>query len=295
VKTYSSITIIYNPNSTGPGKKLATRLVTDLRAALPKQTIKLIATKAAGHAEKLSYDIAMTQKQPLIISVSGDGGYNEVINGAAQAYQEGGKPVTGLLPAGNANDHYESLHGNDFVQAITNGKQRKIDLLKLVAINDKKTITRYAHSYVGLGLSPKVGKQLTVAKLNRVNEVWIALYTWFKPHYITLKIDRTTGRYDSIIISNIDRMAKVLTLSQNSTVSDGKFEVSELKHRSRLTQILYLLRAVTVGLAHTLQTDTYHFETVKKTLAQLDGEVIILDAHMKVTVTAEQKLLNCIV
>lgn len=295
MQSYTSITIIFNPKSTGPGKKLAHDLLDQLKKALPRQKINLIATEAAGHAERLSYDIAMAERLPLIISVSGDGGYNEVINGAARAHHKGATPITGLLPAGNANDHYQSLHADDFVAAIAKRETQTIDILKLVSRSNDQPLTRYAHSYIGFGLSPKVGKKLTTANLNRFNETWIALKTWFKPHHFTISKNSKTRAYDSIIISNIDRMAKHLTLSQDSAVQDGKFEVSELKHRGRLTQILFLVRAMTVGLTHTTQTNHYRFKTTTRTAVQLDGEVLNLDAESTVTITSQKKLLRCIV
>src|SRR5206468_12869554 len=148
---YTAITIIYNPISTGPGEKMADKLAATLKKTLPKKIISVVPTEYAGHAEVLAYKAAKASKRPLIISASGDGGYHEVVNGLMKAQQEGSQPVAGLLPAGNANDHYRHVHKGDIVEAILNAREKQIDLLKLSAISKRRPITRFAHSYIGLG------------------------------------------------------------------------------------------------------------------------------------------------
>ncbi|MBC7942921.1 acylglycerol kinase family protein, partial [Candidatus Saccharibacteria bacterium] len=157
---YTTVAVIYNPNSTGPSETLAKIFETNLRLKLPKQKIELIATEHAGHGEELAYLIAKSSKNPLIISSSGDGGYHEVINGVMKAQNEGFQSITGLLPAGNANDHYNNLHNEDIIDLIIKNKTKKIDLLKIVSTSKGKSIERYAHSYIGFGLTPSVGKEL---------------------------------------------------------------------------------------------------------------------------------------
>ena len=61
--TYSTIAIIYNPNSTGSSKDLADDFKTAIKKRLPKQKIELIATEYAGHAEELAYEISKKSKQ----------------------------------------------------------------------------------------------------------------------------------------------------------------------------------------------------------------------------------------
>ena len=83
--TYTTIAIIYNPKSTGQSEELAQEFAADIRQQLPNQKVELIATQHAGHAEELAYELASSSSNPLIISSSGDGGYNEVVNGAIKA------------------------------------------------------------------------------------------------------------------------------------------------------------------------------------------------------------------
>lgn len=293
--TYTMISVIYNPNSTGSGKKLATDFITKLQQQLPKQPIQLLATEYAGHGEKLAYQQARATKRPLLISASGDGGYHDVVNGAMRAQHEGARPVTGLLPAGNANDHYHSLHQSDIVADVVNQQEQLIDLLKLRAVSHGAPIERYSHSYIGVGLTPKVGKELNRTQLNRLNELWIMakVLVTFRP--IRLRVNGQVRAYESLVFSNVERMSKVFHLSPDARVDDNQFEVTTHYRRSRWQLIASLFKASTVGLTDGQQVQDFQFETIRPTLLQLDGEIIRLDAGTTATITLEHQVLRCIV
>jgi diacylglycerol kinase (ATP) len=292
---YTSISIIFNPNSTGNGKQLATDLRDTLREKDTKLPIKLIPTKHAGHAETLAYELAMGSEKPLIISSSGDGGYHEVINGIMRAQHNGAHAVAGLLPAGNANDHYHNIHTPNIANSIITHKEKKIDLLTLKTSSNKKTFERYAHSYIGIGLTPKVGRGLNKTDLNWFNEILIAIKVLFFLRPVRISVAGKTTSYDSLLFSNIDKMAKVLKLSKNTSTSDGKFEVTAFKRRSKLKLIKELIRSSTVGLNGEKQLSEYTFTTLKPLLIQLDGEIATIDAHSPVEIGIERRALTCIV
>ncbi len=90
--------------------------------------VQLCPTEHAGHARDLAAHAAATGR-PLIVSVSGDGGYNEVVDGVMQA----GNPdvVCAVMAAGNANDHRRTTGEQPLADAIVDGEVRRIDLLRL--------------------------------------------------------------------------------------------------------------------------------------------------------------------
>lgn len=294
MSAYTSISIIFNPNSTGNGEQLAAELRDALTKKGSKVPIKLVATKHAGHAETLAYDLAIATKRPLIISASGDGGYHEVINGIMKAHQEGTHAVAGLLPAGNANDHFNTVHDSDIANSILEHKQQHIDVLTLKTTKDGQPLTRYAHSYIGIGLTPKVGKELNKTELNWWNEIIIVLRVLFFLRPTRISIAGKTRSYDSVIFSNIDRMAKVLTLSKEASTDDGKFEMTAFRRRSKFKLIRTLIRSSTLGSAGDEQLSEYTFKTVKPLLVQLDGEVTTMDAHTDVEIGIEHRALTCL-
>lgn len=292
---FSSITIIYNPNSTGSGKALATKFKSRLAKNIDQPKIKITPTKYAGHAEKLAYDIAMSESKPLVVSASGDGGYHEVINGLMKAKQEGAKPVAGLLPAGNANDHFHNLYDGNTVKMIHSGKTKNIDLLKVISNVDGQIVQRYAHSYMGIGLTPKAGRELNKNKLNKINEIMIVLKVLLNLKPVRVLVRGEKRSYDSLIFSNIDKMSKVLALSKKAKVDDGKFEVTAFHGSNKLDLIKVLLKASTIGLKGAHQTSKFIFHTTTPTLIQLDGEIMKIDGNSKTTICLEHAVLPCII
>lgn len=293
--SYSTIAVIYNPNSTGPSKKMASDFAEKIKSHLPHQKLELIATEYAGHAEELAYDIAQSESNPLIISSSGDGGYNEVVNGVLKAKSEGFNPITGLLPAGNANDHHRNLHTKDFIDAVAEEDVKDIDILKFSGTSKGKRVERYAHSYIGIGITPKVGKELNKTKLNPVKEIFLAAKVFFSVKSTKLKIDDRVRRYDSLIFSNIDSMSKYLQISKPSSVTDGKFEITAFRRRHKLKLLSLFLKASILGVEEDMRVSKFTFETVTKTSIQADGEITLLDADSQVIISADKQALRCIV
>lgn len=291
---YSAISIIYNPKSTGPSKTQAQSLARKLRKTAFKSKVRIIPTRYAGHAETLAYQLAKATAKPLIISSSGDGGYNEIINGTMQAQHEGAHPITGLLPAGNANDHYHNLHKGSIEEQILSGKQRRIDLLRL-SVSSPEPWQRYAHSYIGFGLTPEVGAELNKTDLNPIKEVWIALKALYALKAIRIRIGSHTKQYDSLIFSNIPKMSKVLSLSNSAAVQDGKFEVTAFAHHTKTKLLLTLFKAATKGLKVTSRATEFTFKTTEPLAVQLDGEVLQINANAKVTIEIVSKALRCVI
>jgi diacylglycerol kinase family enzyme len=84
VSPFDRIVIIFNPNSTGDAPRSAEELRAELVRRLPAVPVELCPTQHAGHARDLAREAAGTGR-PLLVSVSGDGGYNEVVDGVMQA------------------------------------------------------------------------------------------------------------------------------------------------------------------------------------------------------------------
>lgn len=292
---YTSAAIIYNPNSTGSSESSAREFKAQLKKHMPKQKIDLIGTEYPGHADEIAYRLSTESAHPLIISSSGDGGYHEVINGIMKARHEGYDPTAGLLPAGNANDHYRNLHDKDIIEDIAKGKRHNIDVLKLTSTAKGKPFERYGHSYIGFGLTPFVARELNKTKLNFFNQIWIVTKALLNLRTVRLVIKKKSRRYDSIIISNIDSMSKVLKVSQPSRVNDGKFEVTIFPRRNKFKLISQLLKASTVGIKEDLRTKRFVVKTVFPTLVQIDGEISRLDADKDVVITIEKRALPCII
>lgn len=284
-RSFESIVIIFNPNSTGDAPKLAEQLRAELGVNLPSAAdIKLQPTGHAGHAIELARDAAAGGRDVLIVSVSGDGGYNEVVNGVMQA----GNPsaVCAVMAAGNANDHRRTTGTQPLEDAIAGGAVRHIDLLRITKGDGPGASFEYAHSYIGFGLTPVMAIDLEKGSKGAFKEMFSVMRTFskFKPFEI-----RHTGgkrrKIDSLVFANIAEMAKYATLSEaDDQLSDGKFEVVIFPHRSKLRVLLTALRAATRGLGHQPSVSSYGFTTVKPIPYQIDGEVKSVDANTRVSI-----------
>lgn len=84
VLPFDRVVLIFNPKSTGQARERAEDLRRDLGQRVPTLTVDLVPTEHAGHATELARTAAGAGS-PLVVSVSGDGGYNEVVNGVMQA------------------------------------------------------------------------------------------------------------------------------------------------------------------------------------------------------------------
>lgn len=294
---YTHIGIIYNPNSTGDAPQKAKRLHARLQKRLPDVPLSLDQTKYAGHAEELAYQLAAKSKSPLIISVSGDGGYHEVINGALRGAEEHGtRPICAVHDAGNANDHRRTLKENPLSRAIINGQVQSIDLLKLEAANasGQTTTLRFAHSYIGLGITPVAATELNRQQLTRWREVLLLVKTFLHFTPFTIEVEGRRRQFDSIVFANIKQMAKVLTLSKDGRPDDGKFEVIEQPHKSRAAVLIMAARAAVFRLGTQPRRQSYKFTVVENLPIQLDGEIHQLKKGTRVTIGIAPQALRTI-
>ena len=279
---FDRVVVIFNPQSTGQAPQLAEELKIALADRLPDTPVRLCPTERAGHARELAADAAATGR-PLIVSVSGDGGYNEVVDGVMQAGNQ--DVVCAVMAAGNANDHRRSTGQQPLADAIAEGEIRRIDLLRLTLGRGSDTCVRYAHSYIGLGLTPIVAIDLEKGGKGSLKEIVSVVRTFAKFRPFTIDVQPGGRRsLDSLVFANIAEMAKYATLSENGRPDDGRFEVITLPHTAKWRVLGVALKAATRGLGPQPTARHYRFTTVKPTPLQLDGEVITAEAATSVSV-----------
>jgi len=288
MSAFSRAIVIFNPNSTGDSQAIAEKFCRDLRKLRPKTKVELQETTHAGHGEKLGYKLTKRHKELLLVSVSGDGGYNELVNGIMKAVNAGATaPICAVLPGGNANDHYSFIAKRPLLEAIAADGLIKLDLLQVEAAE-----TRYAHSYVGLGLTPVVAVELNKHKLSALKEAWLSLKTFwkFKPFKIIENGKQAT--FDSLILANIGVMAKYLKLDEDSSPHDGRFEVLRWPHGHKIRLVSQLIKLAAGKVEAPKSVERFEFTTMAPIPMQLDGELIKLSADQRVTVTCAPRRLR---
>ncbi len=290
---FDRIVIIFNPQSTGDAPQSAEELHAELVRRLPAVPVELCPTRYAGHARDLAREAAGTGR-PLLVSVSGDGGYNEVVNGVMDAGN--GEAVCAVRAAGNANDHRRTTRERPLADAIVAGDVRRIDLLRLTIGTGPAAQTRYAHSYIGVGLTPVVAVDLEEGGKGSWREIVTVVrsFSRFRPFPIRLD-DGRRRRIDSLVFANIDQMAKYATLSEDSRPDDGRFEVITQRQTGKLRVLATAIRAATRGLGPQPSATHYAFTALVPMPLQLDGELVELEADTPVAVDIAPQVLATVV
>ena len=282
MSSFDRVVIIFNPQSTGDAQASAVELRDELRVRLPDVPVDLSPTQRAGHARDLAREAAATGS-PLVVSVSGDGGYNEVVNGVVDAGND--RAVCAVRAAGNANDHRRVTREQPLADAIVAGEVRRIDLLRLTIGTGPAAEVRYAHSYIGVGLTPVVAVDLEKGGKGSWREIVSVVrgFARFRPFPIRLE-DGRRRRVDSLVFANIDEMAKHARLSEGGSPDDGRFEVITQRQTGKLRVLATAVRAATRGLGPQPSATHYGFTPLVPMPLQLDGELVELDAGIPVSV-----------
>jgi diacylglycerol kinase (ATP) len=293
-RTFESISVIFNPNSTGDAPELAAKLREQLTEALPYTAeIRMLPTEHAGHAVELAREAAGTPNA-LVVSVSGDGGYNEVVNGVMAAGDT--DAVCAVVAAGNANDHQRTTARQPLPQAIVEGQVRQMDLLRITTGDGSGAESVYAHSYIGFGLTPVVAIDMEKGNKGALKEMIsvVRSFAKFRPFRIAHS-DGTRQRIDSLVFANIPQMAKYATLSEaEDRPADGRFEVILFEHTAKWKVLLKAARATTTGLGDQPSVARYEFTTLTPMPYQLDGEVRSAPAHTAIRVESAPSALTVI-
>jgi diacylglycerol kinase (ATP) len=290
--SFDRIVIIFNPHSTGSAPELAEELRDELAERLPTAPLTLCPTQHAGHARELARDAAGSGR-PLVVSVSGDGGYNEVVDGVMRAGND--QAVCAVRAAGNANDHRRVTRQRPLADAIVAGEVRRIDLLRLTVGTGPTAQVRYAHSYIGVGLTPVVAVDLEKGGKGSWKEIVsvVRAFSHFRPFPIKLE-DGRRRNIDSLVFANISEMAKYATLSDDGRPDDGRFEVITQRRTGKLRVLGTVVRALTRGLGPQPSATHYAFTTLAPMPLQLDGELLELDADTLVAVDIAPRALATI-
>lgn len=292
---FTSVHIIYNPKSTGASKANAQELHSKLHLHIPAVPCKILATKYAGHAEKLAYDIAAKHERPLIVSSSGDGGYSEVINGIMQAGAKAKQPLCAVLASGNANDHSRTMQSRPLWEAIIKGHTVPLDVLRITVGNNKGSATvRYAHSYAGLGITPVVAKEVNANSYNRLQELKAVFKVFYSYTPVEIKHAGSWRRYDDIVFSNINQMAKVFKLTKYNNPSDGFLRVVYFPHTKKRYFAVKIVKAMLGKTDKVETTKKYSFQIKSSLPMQVDGEVLELPRDSMVTVDVLKHGLTCV-
>lgn len=281
---FDRIAIIANPASTRNGYHKARALEKKLHRVAQNTPInvELIPTQYARHAQDLVYSDCLGFKRPLVISVSGDGGFHEVVEGVMRLKNEAKIDATvSLLRAGNANDHFHAvvnLSADKLIECVLRGLRSRIDVMefRISSLSGERTI--YTPSYAGFGLTAEAADQMHLRHYGRVAQyLLLPKHTFARHRPIRIMTGGRETLLSSLSFHNINRMAKHLKFVQVEP-ANGQMAMLAIADIGRLRITKLALHGAARGFKNLPETSAFGFRVLDDTLAQFDGEVYTIEA-----------------
>lgn len=214
--------VIYNPNS---GHTMNEANLKSVKNILPKYgyNVKIMPTRYAGHAKEIVSHLEICD---LVISVGGDGTFNEVVTGNMQRKN---KLLVANIPIGTTNDVGMMFgYGKNFennLKLLMDGSKKRIDI---VTVNGRPFV------YVaGLGKfiniaydTPRYMKK----KFGYLAYLFEGIKDFFRPiksYKVNYEVNglKKTGYFSFILISNANRIAGMNMFYKDVRLDDNQFEL----------------------------------------------------------------------
>lgn len=276
--------IIHNPNS---GKRKNIKNILYKSKSIFEQygyQFNYIETEYRGHAKKI---IESIDDIDLVISVGGDGTFNEIVSGNIK---RNNPFVLSHIPVGTAND-LRSIFGlgrdiTKNIELILSGQNKQIDI---GIINDSPFV------YVA-GFGKFISISYETSRKNKRKLGYIAyiievIKDIFKPinlYSVEYEIDgkKYNGKYSLAIISNANRIAGIKRFYKDVKLDDNKFEVVFCPISKRGKLLKSLLNLSVNDISRVDGVELYRTDNLKITFKNmlrkpwtLDGEKYINNSN----------------
>lgn len=214
--------LIYNPNS---GHTMNSYDIKSAKKILPEYgyNVKVIPTQYAGHAKEI---VSHIDTCDLLISVGGDGTFNEVVTGNMQRKK---RLLLANIPIGTTNDVGTMFgYGKNFENNLKLLMEGSIKNIDICMVNDRPFV------YVaGLGKFVNIAydtPRYLKKKFGYFAYLFEAFKDFFKPikvHKVNYEVNglKKTGYFSFILISNANRIAGMNMFYKNVKLDDNQFEL----------------------------------------------------------------------
>lgn len=215
-------TIIYNPHS---GKKVKSNFLAAYVDILLENDYdpEVIFSKYKGHIKKI---IEKLPKCDLVISVGGDGTFNEAVTGNIKRKEP---LLLAHIPLGTTNDIGAMFgYGNDIIdnlKILMNGVEKKIDIC---LVNQKPFV--YVSGFGKFMTIPYETSRSSKKSFGKLAYIKDGVKEFFHPtklHELTYRVngEEYKGLFSFILISNANHIAGINNFYNDVYLDDGKFEV----------------------------------------------------------------------
>ena len=288
------VLIIVNPIS---GRGYAEKVIPEIEAGMQEHGLdfELVRTERPWHAAEIAEQAARAGRYDAIVSASGDGTSNEVINGLMRARSAGfNHSAFSILPVGTGNDMAYGLgiRGTlaESIATLAQNHRRRIDI-GFVKGGDYPE-GRYFVNGVGIGFDAVVGFVAVKIRWARgllayLTAVVQTVFIYFKAPTVEIKYNDTVFTQAALMVSimNGQRMGGGFYMAPLGNPSDGHFDlcIAADVGRARIFGLVpYFLKGtqasqpeITIG-----RTEKITVRAVKGSLpAHCDGETLCEDGQ----------------
>ncbi len=245
--------IIVNPISgRGLGEKSIPRIEAFLQAKGMDYT--LVRTERPWHAAELARRAAR-EKYDVLVCASGDGTFNEALNGLMQARAEGfNHTALGVLSIGTGNDFAGGVGIPTTLEAsletLAANQRRQVDIGKVTGGDFPEG--RYFGNGIGLGFDAAVGFAALQVRFVRGLPAYLigaiqTVFFYYQPPRLKIELDDETIEQYSLMVSvmNGKRMGGGFKMAPNGDPHDGWFDlcIAETAGKLRIFQLIpYFIR-----------------------------------------------------
>ncbi len=269
-------TLIFNPNS---GKKLDKKFLEEYVKILAENDYEtnIYFTRYRGHATEIIYEL---EESDLVISIGGDGTFNEVMIGNLQRED---RLLLAHIPVGTTND-LGTMFGytKNIINNLTLTLEGEIKGIDICTINNKP----FVYS-AGFGKFMNISYETPAKKKKRLGKFayyFNGIKDFINPtplYELTYKVNNKTykGKYSFLLISNASSIAGFNNFHKEVKLNDNRFEVLFCKFTSK-KDIIRSLYHITTGNIATMEGFEFHrtnelkviFKDYPKKAWCIDGE-----------------------
>ncbi|OGN75911.1 MAG: hypothetical protein A2X25_01855 [Chloroflexi bacterium GWB2_49_20] len=296
--------IIVNPIS---GRGFAEKMIPVIEEKLTEIGLDydLVQTERPWHAAELAEKAAL-DGYDVVISASGDGTANEVLNGLMRAQNQGAnKTAMGIITVGTGNDlaYGMNIPGNfDECFAVLRDDKRRVMDIGLVKGGEYPD-GRYFGNGVGMGFDAAVGFEAVKIRWTRGLLAYLiaalrTVFLYFTAPFVKITYDETSIEQYSLMTSimNGQRMGGGFYMAPNGDPSDGWLDlcIAESPSKMRIFQLItYFMKGTQASQPEvkTAKARTISITAIKGSMpAHCDGETLCYSGDKLVIDLLPQRL-----
>jgi YegS/Rv2252/BmrU family lipid kinase len=224
--------LVLNPAAgKGRGKKIVADVLEQLKGSM--KHIDLVESANPRHLFEIGKG-AVEKGFRRIVSIGGDGTPFELINGLYNSGRPSQHIEWGMIPAGTGNSFlrdFVEVSAPEILRRILAGEKRQVDLVEFSYRYEGKTVKKYFHNILGLGLIADVLK-LTNEKLKPFGPLGYSLAVMIRlfkgmANRLTITVDGVTHELENsaLVISNSKFTGGAMKIAPMAETADGKVDM----------------------------------------------------------------------